>query len=139
MWKSEFSAETTASPDAVWQVLADVDGWPSWNPGYSAAHLDGPLDRGSIGSLTLARGDTRPFTVYEVDPPTFLSYGGHVPGGRQLFWNRIEAAANGQTRVVLGHTIEGPLWPVWGYLFGRVIRGYLPTALKELVAKAEGR
>jgi hypothetical protein len=60
-----------------------------------------------------------------------------VPGGRQRFLNRIEPAGPGRTRVTLGHTIEGPLWPLFGNLFGRIIRGYLPTALKQLVAMAE--
>ena len=137
MWKSEFSAETAAPPEAVWRVLAGVEGWPTWNPGLAAAHLDGPLQTGAQGSIKLPRGPIRPFTVYEADPLRSLTYGGDVPGGRQRFLNRIEALGPGLTRVTLGHTIEGPLWPLFGILFGRIIRGYLPTALKQLVAMAE--
>jgi len=139
MWKSEFAAETAAPPEAVWRVLEDADRWPSWNPGLTAAHLDGPLASGATGSVTLTRGGTRPFVVYAADPGRYFAYGGNVPGGRQAFWYRIEGSATGQTRVMLGHTIEGLLWPVFGLLFGRFIRGYLPTALKQLVATAEGR
>ena len=137
MWKSEFSAETAASPEAVWQVLAGVEGWPTWNPGYTAAHLDGPLQSGAQGSIKLPRGPSRPFTVYEVDPQRSLTYGGDVPGGRQRFLNRIEPLGPSRTRITLGHTIEGWTWPLFGVLFGRIIRGYLPTALKQLVAMAE--
>jgi hypothetical protein len=75
--------------------------------------------------------------VYEVDPLRSLVYGGNVPFGHQRFLNRIEPIGPRRTRVTLGHTIEGPLWPLFGYLFGRIIKGYLPTALKQLVAIAE--
>ena len=62
MWKSEFSLETAASPEAVWQILADVAAWPSWNPGYIAARLDGPdLRVNGIGDVAqrLGAGDGR--------------------------------------------------------------------------------
>ena len=137
MWKSEFSTETAASPEDVWRVLTAVDGWPTWHPGYTAAHLDGPLQTGAHGSITLARGPRRPFTVYEVDPERSLIYGGDVPGGRQRFLHRIESIGPGRTRVTMGHTIEGPLSPLFGFLFGRIIRGHMPIALKQLVAIAE--
>jgi hypothetical protein len=32
---------------------------------------------------------------------------------------------------------SAPLWPIFGNLFGRVIRGYLPQAAEQLVAEAE--
>jgi hypothetical protein len=137
MWKSDVSADTAASPGDVWRVMADVDSWPTWNPGLTAAHLDGPLVTGATGTVTLARSGERPFTVHEVRGQSFFAYGGKVPGGQQRFWQRLESIGGGRTRVTLGHTIDGPLWPVFGILFGRVIRGYLPQAAKQLVANAE--
>jgi len=139
MWKSEFSAETAASPDAVWAVLTDVAAWPSWNPGYRAASLDGPLVPGAAGSVTLANGLKRPFSVLEVVPGAFFAYGGAIPGARQRFVQMVEQLDTGRTRVTLGHTIEGPASPLFGFLFGRTIRGYLPTGLARLIAKSEGR
>jgi polyketide cyclase/dehydrase/lipid transport protein len=139
VWKSEFSAETAASSDAVWAVLADVSAWPSWNPGYSAASLDGPLVPGAAGSVTLPNGWKRPFSVLEVVHGEFFAYGGAIPGARQRFVQKVEHLDIGRTRVTLGHTIEGPTSFIFGLLFGRTIRGYLPTGLARLTAKAEGR
>jgi uncharacterized protein YndB with AHSA1/START domain len=139
VWKSEFSAETAASPEAVWDVLADVSAWPSWNPGYRDAQLDGSFVAGTTGSVTLPNGWKRPFTMYEVEPGVSFAYGSAMPGARQRFFQRVERLNGGRSRVTLTHTIEGPASWFFGLLFGRIIRGYLPTALSQLVAKAEGR
>jgi hypothetical protein len=139
MWKSEHSEETAASAAAVWAILADTQGWPAWNPGYSKARLDGPLAAGATGEVTLSNGWERTFEIFQVEDSTFFSYGGTMPGARQEFLQRVERLADGRTRVTFGHTIEGLAWPLYGLLFGRIIRGYLPTAVRQLVAKAEDR
>ncbi|HXA41423.1 MAG TPA: SRPBCC family protein [Candidatus Solibacter sp.] len=137
MWKSEHREETVARADVVWGILADAEGWPRWNPGYSKAHLDGPLAAGTTGEVTLANGMERKFEVYDVDGSTFFSYGSSMPGAKQEFLQRVESLDDGRTRVTFGHTIEGPASMVYGLLFGRIIRGYLPTAVRQLVAQAE--
>ena len=141
MWRSEHSAETTASPAAVWRLFTDADGWPSWNPGLSGAHLDGPCQIGTSGQVKLPNGMVRKFTILEVEEETALVYGDQdrVLGARQRFLYRITPLGEGRTRVTLGHTIEGPTSLLFGNIFGRIIRGYLPTAAKQLVASAEGK
>lgn len=137
MWKSEHSEETAALATVVWAILADAGGWPTWNPGYSKARLDGPLAAGATGEVTLPNGMQRRFEVYQVMDSTFLSYGGSMPGAKQEFIQRVEPLEDGRTRVTFAHTIEGPASLLYGVLFGRIIRGYLPTAARQLVAKAE--
>jgi hypothetical protein len=137
MWKIEHSEVTTASPQAVWRVAADVAQWPAWNPGYSAANLDGPASTGTAGTVTLPNGMRRPFTVVEATPCSAFVIGGSGPGVRQRFIHRIESLGNGQTKVTMAATMEGFLSPVFARLFGKVIAGYTPTAVRQLIAKAE--
>ena len=137
MWKSEHTEETAAPAATVWAILADAEGWPTWNPGYSKASLDGPLAAGTTGEVTLSNGMERRFEIFEVDGSSFFSYGGTMPGARQEFLQRVEPLPGGRTRVTFGHTIQGPASMAYGLLFGRVIRGYLPTAVRQLVAKAD--
>ena len=80
MWKPEHAEVTTASPEAVWQVIADVAHWPAWNPGYSAASLDGPIRPGTTGTVTLPNGMRRPFTILDARPAAALVIGGSGPG-----------------------------------------------------------
>src|SRR6202171_5572422 len=136
MWKSEHSEETAAPAAAVWAILADATGWPTWNPGYSKARLDGPLAAGATGKVTLSNGWERKFEVYQVRDSTFFSYGGSMPGARQEFLQRVEPLRERRIRVTFGHTIAGPPSVLYGLLFGRIIRGYLPTAVRPLGAQA---
>jgi len=77
--------------------------------------------------------------MYEVEPGVSFAYGSAMRGARQRFIQRAERLDGGRSRVTLGHTIEGRASLFFGLLFGRIIRGYLPIALSQLVAKAEGR
>jgi Polyketide cyclase / dehydrase and lipid transport len=137
MWKTEHSEVTTASPEALWRVATDVAGWPTWNPGYSEATLDGPASTGTTGTVTLPNGMRRPFTVLEARQGSALVIGGSSFGVRQRFIHRMEPLGNGQTKVTMAATMDGPLSPVLARLFGKIIAGNNPTAVRQLLAKAE--
>lgn len=140
MWQSEYSTETMASPAALWRLLTDVDRWPLWHPAPAEAHLEGPLQIGTTGWLRLHNGMVRKFAILDVQEETSFVYGDpdRVLGARQRFVHRITPLGEGRTRVTLGHTIEGPTSLLFGNIFGRIIRGYLPTAARQLIASAEG-
>lgn len=44
---AETHLQIDAQPDAVWDVLTDVDRWPEWLPEFGAARVDGPLEAGT--------------------------------------------------------------------------------------------
>jgi hypothetical protein len=137
MWKTEYSVETTARQSAVWTLLADADGWPSWNPGLSSAHLDGPLRNGTTGRTTQANGQRGNFTVRELEMGACFINEARVPGAVLRFQHRIEAVDGARSRVTLGATIDGPMTPIWGLVFGRQIAAYMPQAVRQLVSRAE--
>jgi hypothetical protein len=137
MWKTEHSESTTATPETVWALVSDVAGWPSWNPGYREAGLDGGPAPGTPGHVTLPNGMRRPFTVAEATRSTAFVIAANGPGVRQRFFHRLERTNDGGTRVTMGATMEGLLTPLFSRMFGKVIAGYTPTAVRQLVAKAE--
>jgi hypothetical protein len=48
--------EVAADPETVWSVLADIQGWPSWNPDISAVTVRGPVQFPPSGLLEQAPG-----------------------------------------------------------------------------------
>ena len=43
MWTTEHAIETTATPEAIWQVWADVPRWSEWNGDVARSELSGPF------------------------------------------------------------------------------------------------
>jgi hypothetical protein len=138
MWKTEHSETSSASPEAVWRVVSDIEHWGDWNPGYREAHLDGDLRSGSPGRVVLANGLRRGFSVLDATPNASLIIGASGRGIRQQFSHTIEALPTGGTRVSMTASMDGPLTPILSRVFGRVMAGYYPTAVRQLVATAEG-
>src|SRR5215216_1302903 len=46
MWATEHSVETSAAPEKIWRVWADVAGWPEWNGDIERIELIGPFAAG---------------------------------------------------------------------------------------------
>jgi hypothetical protein len=139
MWKTEHSERTSASPEAVWSVISDVERWGDWNPGYRQARLDGDPVPGTQGQVVLANGLRRPFTLVEAVAPSSFVIGASGMGMTQRFLHAVEPLPDGGARVSMAATMDGALTPVLSRIFGRIMAGYYPTAVRQLVATAEGR
>jgi uncharacterized protein YndB with AHSA1/START domain len=45
---SEGQIEIAASPDAVWDLMADLSGWPTWNPDVKEVSVQGEVAEGTV-------------------------------------------------------------------------------------------
>jgi hypothetical protein len=61
--------EVAAPPTAAWNVLTDLDAWPSWGPTVQRAELSepGPLRLGSRGKVWTPVGLPLPFEITEFE------------------------------------------------------------------------
>lgn len=76
-----------APPETVWDVLADLSAWPTWNPDVKSMSVEGPLRPGTTfrwrsGSASLVS------TLQSVDPPRELGWTGVTMGihAVHVFW-----------------------------------------------------
>jgi uncharacterized protein YndB with AHSA1/START domain len=58
-----------APPEAVWNLLVDLDAWPQWGPSVQRAELaePGPLRLGARGKVWTPFGVALPFTITEFE------------------------------------------------------------------------
>ena len=83
------SSERTldASPQTIWDVLVDVDRWPTWNSAVKMARMGGPLAEGTsfhwkASSLTIS-------SVFRaVDPPRTLGWSGQLSASQRCTCTR---------------------------------------------------
>lgn len=121
-----------ASPEQVWEVLADVGRWPRWCPGIRSARLGGPLRPGTAGHLELTHPivgrvheRTAPaFRVVDVEAPHRLVIEQSQPAGAlRIVWT-LEPGSEPDTvrwtqRLTASGRLRSAIAPVVHALLGR--------------------
>ncbi|MGH3081112.1 MAG: SRPBCC family protein [Gaiellaceae bacterium] len=126
-----------APPDTVWDVLAAIDDWPSWNPDVKESSLQGPLSAGTQFRWKAGPG-TISSTLQYVERPRLIAWTGRTFGVNAVHVWRLEPK-DGATQVRTEETFDG--------LVVRLLRGRLQKqlddglagGLRHLKAEAERR
>ena len=84
----------SAVPEVVWDIMADVDGWPSWSPDIEAATLEGPLAVGSVFRWRSGRASLTS-VLRSVDRPRELAWTGTTMGIKAVHIFRFEPHEDG--------------------------------------------
>jgi hypothetical protein len=139
------TVDIAAPSDQVWGVLADLDGYPDWNPFIRSA--SGRLAEGATLTLRMvpARGRAMTFRprVLAVQPGVLLRWIGRLimPG---IFDGTHQFALEnlgGHTRLTQSETFGGILVPFTGTTISRTEGDFraLNQALKQRTERGAGR
>ena len=124
---------TTASPEQVWPLYADVNRWLEWDSGLEAVTLDGPFAVGSSGTLQVEGQPPLTWTLTDVVENAVFTDVTEIPGVATLtFVHRIEPAAVGAT-ITHEVLIEGPA----AEGLGPMVTSDTPEAMEALARLAE--
>jgi Polyketide cyclase / dehydrase and lipid transport len=128
-----------ASPAAIWQVLADVERWPTWTP--TVLNVE-PLTRDGfrIGAkYRVTQPKLRP-GVYEVTeriPHQAFTWVQKAPGATMIADHRLTASDGSGTEVELSFSTEGLLGAILGSMNAKTIADYVKTEAKSLKQHCE--
>ncbi|MBW4468960.1 MAG: SRPBCC family protein [Stenomitos rutilans HA7619-LM2] len=114
-----------ASSEKIWQLLADINHWPTWHPAIAEAKLEGLLQSGSTFRWK-SGGTAIQSTLQEVQPQHRLSWTGKALGTRAIHVWILEPQPNG-VLVKTEESFDG--WLV-GLLKG-MMQKTLDTSLKS--------
>jgi len=115
--------EIQADPEVVWDVLADIEGWPSWNPDVKEATLTGGLKEGSIFRWKAGPG-TITSTLEKVERPREIGWRGKTMGISAVHVYKLEPHAQG-TKVHTEESFDG--------LIVRLLRGPMRKSLQKTI------
>lgn len=110
--------------DTVWEVLSDINGWPTWNPAVNEASLQGGLVPGSVFRWKAGPGGITSI-LREIDRPHRLGWTGKTFGINGIHVYQFEKHGAG-TRVRTAESWEG--------LPTRLMRGRMQTMLEAALA-----
>ncbi len=135
MWNTEHTHDTPASPEAVFALWADVEGWPAWDASLVATTLDGPFAAGSTGTLH-PQGMPEPiaFTITAVEEGTGFADETRLGPLVLRFRHRVEPRGEG-ARIVVEIDADGPD----ADQVGPAVAADLPESVAALAAAAQGR
>ena len=135
MWHCEHSVETSASPEAIWQLFRDVGGWKAWNSGIEEISIAGPFVEGTQFLMKPPGQDaftSQLICVLENERFDDETVVGDV---RVVVEHRIQALAPGRTRITYAASVEGPD----AEEIGAAVTGDFPDVLAALAKLAESR
>ena len=137
----ESRAGIQAPPDIIWEVLSDIDNWPSWNPIYPKA--SGRLGIGQQLDLTLALPGLpqRHLTPYVADwvPETQILWTERFMGGLVKTVRFIEIEKLGPASAILanGELVDGLLAELWLHKRRRAMKAGFAAMSEAVRQKAE--
>jgi ligand-binding SRPBCC domain-containing protein len=134
MYTWSHTVTTTATPEQVWPLYADVQRWLEWDSGLVAVTLDGPFAVGSTGTLQVEGQPPLTWTLVDVVDDALFTDVTEIPGVATLtFVHRIEPTDDGAA-ITHEVRIEGPAADG----LGPMVTSDTPEAMAALARIAEG-
>lgn len=127
--------EIKASPKIIWNIMADIEAWPSWNPKVKKSCLKGELKEGTQFVWKAEPGKITSL-IQNVKPPHILSWTGRVMGINAIHIWKIEST-DGKTVVESEESWEGMLSRVMRDQMQKMLEDSLKSGLEHLKIEAE--
>lgn len=137
MWANEVSLETSAAPEQVWRLWADVTRWPEWNGDIERIELIGAFATGGRILMTPVGEETVELRIAEALEPELFVDEAHIGQIVVRTIHRVERVDSEYARVTYRIEITGPAADALGPQIGPEISADFPQTLTALVARAE--
>jgi hypothetical protein len=132
------SRPTTASPQAIWELWAEVANRTSWDDGLEWARIDGPFQQGASGQVKLRDQPPRRFQIIECQPIRRYTDRFYLPMGTTMDWHHsVEERGPNQRQVTFRVVANGPTSLVLAPVLRRILQGELPQTVDKLITLAE--
>ena len=139
MWQRTFSTITkNTSANALWDVMADVNNWPSWGDDLEWTRLDGPAAVGKDFHLKPKGGPKTRITITRCERPGAFTDRSHLLLCKMTFVHTFTETPEG-TRVDMELSMNGPLTFLWKKVIGEKQAADFPAHVEALVAAANSR
>jgi hypothetical protein len=132
MWTTEHSIETSAAPETIWRLWADVGRWPEWNGDIERVELTGPFAAGSTISMTPIGQEAVALRIAEAVEPELFVDEADLDGTVFRTIHRVERIGE-RLRIVYRMEATGPEADT----LGPAISADFPETLAALAARAE--
>ena len=135
----EQSIDIDAPRQRVWDVLADLEGWPQQIETVDVVDLLTPPPIGK-GSRVRLKQPKLPEGIWEVtawDPPTYFEFRQQSGGVTSVAGHRLHALVEDRSRLTLTLEMRGLLVPVFARLYKSLTNRYMTMEAEGMKHAAE--
>jgi uncharacterized protein YndB with AHSA1/START domain len=137
VWTKEYTGESTAGAERLFNILADTAAWPEWNAGVSRVDMRGPFAEGTKAVMVLPDDTALPFRFIWVEAGRGFEDETAVPDTGVVVRVRHELTpVDDGTRIVYRCVAEGPDDKVAAEI-GAAVSADFPGVIAALAARAE--
>jgi hypothetical protein len=128
---------TTAYPENIWKLWADVPNRRSWDDSLEYANLEGSFQSGAAGRIKLKGQPERKFEILDCIPLQkytdrfFLSMGG------KMDWVHTITKTGDGHNVTFDVNVFGPTSLILALIMKSILRDVLPPTVEKLISLAE--
>ncbi|MBN0043833.1 SRPBCC family protein [Streptomyces actuosus] len=137
MWTYEHTIETSAAPEAIWDLWADVGNWGAWNADVASIRISGPFEAGAEIVMTPADQDPVHLRVAEATVNELFVDEARFDGLLLRTAHRLDRGEGGRTRVTYRMEITGSGADRLGPQIGPAITADWPETMAALVELAQ--
>jgi uncharacterized protein YndB with AHSA1/START domain len=137
MWANDVSVETSAAPERVWRLWADVARWPEWNGDIERIELIGAFAAGGRILMTPIGDEPVELHIAEAVEPELFVDEAHLGEIVVRTIHRVQRIDPEHSRVTYRMEITGPAADTLGPQIGPEISADFPETLAALVERAE--
>ena len=102
---AEGRIDVDATPERLWDLMADIERWPAWNPDVRSVTMRGPLAEGTVFRWK-AGPATIESTLRRVERPRVLGWSGRTMGIRAMHVWRFNPS-DGRTTASMEESFDG--------------------------------
>lgn len=130
------TVETTASPEAIWEIWQDVTNWNTWDHGIEFSTIDGPFKAGTTGTLKPKGGPLVHTKLTVVEPKKLFIDEAKLTFAR-IIVSHFLTESNGKTHVTHQIEMTGTFAFFFAFVIGRNMKKNLPQEMEAMIKKAE--
>lgn len=129
--------KTTAEPQAIWELWADVPNRTRWDESLEHIRLEGPFQSGATGTVKLKGQPERKFEVLHCEPLQAYTDRFFLPTGGKMDWAHTIREVDHEREVTFDVSVIGPTSPLLGLVLRKILRRELPPTVDKLIGLAE--
>jgi uncharacterized membrane protein len=135
----EKSIEIDAPPQRVWDVLSDLEAWPSRIETVDAVELltPAPTTKGSRVRLKQPKLPEGTWDITVWDAPSYFEWTQKTGGVTSVAGHRVDAMGEGRARLTLTLDMRGFLIPVFGGFYKGLTNRYMNLEAEGMKRAAE--